>query len=57
MKGDDGVDVLAVRERMAEGVNQTYSASDAVSFDAVIVADGPQELFCSRGRRGSVWVW
>lgn len=43
-----GVDVLVVGERMADGVNQTYSASDAISFDAVIVADGAQGLFTER---------
>lgn len=43
-----GVDVLVVGERLADGVDQTYSASDAISFDAVIVADGAQSLFTER---------
>ncbi|KAF7713443.1 Catalase [Penicillium ucsense] len=42
---DVGVDVIVVGERMAQGVNQTYSASDAINFDAVIIADGAQGLF------------
>ncbi|EPS26467.1 hypothetical protein PDE_01404 [Penicillium oxalicum 114-2] len=42
---DVGVDVVVVGERMAHGVNQTYSASDAINFDAVIVADGAEGLF------------
>ncbi|KAJ5930949.1 hypothetical protein N7466_006442 [Penicillium verhagenii] len=42
-----GVDVLVVAERMADGVNQTYAASDATNFDAVVVGDGAQGLFGS----------
>lgn len=42
-----GVDVVVVGERMADGVNQTYSASDATNFDAVLIADGAQGLFGS----------
>ncbi|KAJ5667852.1 Catalase B [Penicillium maclennaniae] len=42
-----GVDVVVVGERMANGVNQTYSASDATNFDAVVIADGAQGLFGS----------
>lgn len=40
-----GVDVVVVAERVADGVNQTYSASDATQFDAVVIADGAQGLF------------
>ncbi|KAJ5274761.1 hypothetical protein N7505_003306 [Penicillium chrysogenum] len=40
-----GVDVVVVAERMADDVDQTYSASDAVQFDAVVVADGAEGLF------------
>jgi catalase len=40
-----GVDVVVVAERLAEGVNQTYSASAAINFDAVVVADGAESLF------------
>ncbi|KAJ5151715.1 hypothetical protein N7492_010010 [Penicillium capsulatum] len=43
-----GVDVVVVGERMANGVNQTYSASDAINFDAVIVADDAEGLFSAR---------
>ncbi|KAJ5633200.1 Catalase B [Penicillium lividum] len=48
-----GVDVLVVGERMASGVNQTYAASDATNFDAVIVADGAQGLFGSSSTAAS----
>lgn len=40
-----GVDVTVVAERFVDNVNQTYSASDAVQFDVVIVADGAEGLF------------
>ncbi|KAJ5162756.1 uncharacterized protein N7500_004586 [Penicillium coprophilum] len=43
-----GVDVVVVAERMADDVDQTYSASDAVQFDAVVVADGAEGLFGSK---------
>ena len=43
-----GVDVVVVAERFVDGVNQTYSASDAVQFDAVVVADGAEGLFASK---------
>lgn len=43
-----GVDVAVVGERMADGINQTYSGSDAINFDAVLVADGAQGLFSYR---------
>ncbi|KAL4937933.1 catalase B [Aspergillus oleicola] len=42
---DEGVDVIVVAERFAQGVNQTYSASDAIQFDAVVVAPGAEDLF------------
>lgn len=44
----NGVDVIVVGERMADGVDQTYAASDAINFDAVIVADGAGALFDSQ---------
>lgn len=44
----NGVDVLVVAERMTDGVNQTYSAADAVYYDAVIVADGAEKLFSAQ---------
>lgn len=43
-----GVDVVVVAERMADDVDQTYSASDAVQFDFVVVADGAEGLFGSK---------
>ncbi|KAJ5691972.1 hypothetical protein N7462_001395 [Penicillium macrosclerotiorum] len=43
-----GVDVVVVGERLADGVDQTYSASDAINFDAVLVADGAEGLFSAR---------
>ncbi|KAI9370210.1 catalase B [Aspergillus egyptiacus] len=44
---EQGVDVVVVAERLADGVSQTYSASDAIQFDAVVVAPGVQDLFAS----------
>ena len=41
----DGVDLVVVAERLADGVNQTYSGSDAIQFDAVVVASGAEGLF------------
>lgn len=41
----NGVDVVVVAERMADGVDQTYSATDAINFDAVVVVDGADGLF------------
>ncbi|KAJ5961168.1 uncharacterized protein N7479_008318 [Penicillium vulpinum] len=43
-----GVDVVVVAERMVDNVDQTYSASDAVQFDAVVVSDGAEGLFGSK---------
>ncbi|KAL4904131.1 catalase B [Aspergillus multicolor] len=40
-----GVDVVVVAERFETGVNQTYTASDAIQFDAVVVAPGTEKLF------------
>lgn len=45
---DVGVDVVVVGERLKDGVDQTYSGSDAIQFDAVIVADGAEGLFNPR---------
>ncbi|KAF2653037.1 catalase-domain-containing protein [Lophiostoma macrostomum CBS 122681] len=39
------VDLVVVADRLANGVNQTYSATDASGFDAVIIADGAESLF------------
>ncbi|KAJ5538475.1 Catalase B [Penicillium frequentans] len=50
-----GVDVVVVGERKAGGVNQTYSSSDAVNFDAVIIADGAEALFNSAATGTSLY--
>ena len=39
------VTVTTVAETLAEGVDQTYSAAEAVSFDGIIVTDGAETLF------------
>jgi catalase len=39
------VDLVIVAEALADGVDQTYSATDAVQFDAIVVADGTKHLF------------
>ncbi|KAG5986751.1 catalase [Claviceps spartinae] len=39
------VNVIVVAESLAAGVDQTYDAADAVSFDGIIVADGVDTLF------------
>lgn len=41
----DNVDVKVVAERLADGVDETYSAADAVNFDAILVANGAEGLF------------
>ena len=45
--GDDGVEVTVVGESLIDGVDQTYSAADATSFDGIVVAAGAEELFIS----------
>ncbi|PKY02026.1 catalase-domain-containing protein [Aspergillus campestris IBT 28561] len=42
------VDVVVVAEHLADGIDQTYAASDAIQFDAVIVASGVADLFTQR---------
>jgi catalase len=44
-----GVVVTVVAERLAEGVDQTYSAADATGFDGVVVAEGAEGLFGGKG--------
>ncbi|KAL4812301.1 catalase B [Aspergillus spinulosporus] len=41
----DNVDVVVVAEHLATGVGQTYSASDAIKFDAVVIVPGAEKLF------------
>ncbi|KAK1142367.1 hypothetical protein N8T08_007919 [Aspergillus melleus] len=40
-----GIDTVVVAERQVDGVDQTYSGSDAIQFDAVVVAPGAEGLF------------
>jgi hypothetical protein len=42
-----GVKVVVVAEQLGMGVDQTYSATDATDFDAVVVANGATPLFQS----------
>jgi catalase len=42
-----GVNVAVIGERLVDGVNATYSASDASTFDGIIVASGAEFLFAA----------
>ncbi|KAF2739427.1 catalase [Polyplosphaeria fusca] len=44
---DMKVALVVVAEHLADNVDQTYSASDASNFDAIVVADDTKELFAS----------
>lgn len=39
------VDAVVVGERLADGVDQTYSATRAHAFDGLIIVDGAEKLF------------
>jgi len=39
------VDLVVVAEKLGAGIDQTYSASDASQFDAIVIADGTSTLF------------
>jgi len=39
------VDLIVVAESLRDGVDQTYSASDAIQFDAIVVGAGTDSLF------------
>ncbi|KAF2092329.1 mycelial catalase Cat1 [Saccharata proteae CBS 121410] len=41
------VTLVVVAETLKDGADQTYSASDAVDFDAIVVAPGAQALFAA----------
>lgn len=41
------VSLVVVAEKLGDGVDQTYSASDASQFDAIVVADSTDMLFAS----------
>ncbi|EOO02751.1 putative catalase-3 protein [Phaeoacremonium minimum UCRPA7] len=43
--GNDGVEVTVIGETLIDGIDQTYSAADATSFDGIVVAAGAEELF------------
>jgi catalase len=45
--GRQGVKVVVVAEQLGMGVDQTYSATDATDFDAIVVANGVTPLFQS----------
>ena len=46
---DVKVDVAVVAERLGEGIDQTYSATFAGQFDAVVVDSGADSLFAPSG--------
>ncbi|KAK2760020.1 hypothetical protein FQN54_002756 [Arachnomyces sp. PD_36] len=44
--GDSGVDLVVVAESLSdELIGMTYSAADAIAFDAIVVAPGTESLF------------
>ena len=43
--GKEKLFVTIVGEKMAEGIEQTYSAADATAFDAIVVVPGAEGLF------------
>jgi catalase len=49
----DGVSVVVVAENLATGVDQTYAATDAIQFDAVVVGKGANPLFASAAKASS----
>jgi catalase len=46
----DNVALHVVAESLTDGVDQTYSASDASQFDAIIVGEGTDTLFATPGK-------
>lgn len=48
-----GVNVAIIGERLATGINSTYSAADASVFDGVIVTSGAEGLFSGNGTTAS----
>lgn len=47
---EDKVAVIVVGERVAEGIDTTYSSTRAHAFDGVVVAKGAEKLFDSKNR-------
>lgn len=41
------VSLTVVAEKLAPGIDQTYSATDAIQFDALVIADGTDALFAA----------
>ncbi|KAF2477978.1 catalase-domain-containing protein [Lindgomyces ingoldianus] len=39
------VDLVVVAESLTEGIDQTYSATDASNFDAIVIGEGTASLF------------
>ncbi|KAF2711758.1 catalase-domain-containing protein [Pleomassaria siparia CBS 279.74] len=39
------IDLVVVSERLSDSVDQTYSASDAIQFDAIVIGAGTGSLF------------
>ncbi|KAK7472014.1 hypothetical protein VKT23_000121 [Stygiomarasmius scandens] len=40
-----GANGIVIAEKLGDGVNTTYTSSDAALFDGIIIMDGTQELF------------
>ncbi|KAF2195245.1 catalase [Zopfia rhizophila CBS 207.26] len=47
------VDLVVVAESLKEGVDQTYSISDASNFDAIVIGDGTAGLFSPPSNLGN----
>lgn len=47
--GDLNVGLTVVAEHLGKGIDQTYSATSAVNFDAIIVDGGAESLFAPAG--------
>lgn len=48
------VTVIVVGESLSEGIDQTYSAAEAVGFDGIIIAEGAENLF-DRKRKSTLF--
>ena len=44
---ESNVDLVVVAERLGDGINQTYSATGAFQFDAIVIGDGAEALFAA----------
>ncbi|KAH0605985.1 uncharacterized protein H6S33_004442 [Morchella sextelata] len=52
---EKGANPVIIGEVIQEGIDQTYSASDAVLFDGIIVVDGTQDLFAPSSKASSLY--